>query len=134
MEPLNWAQGEYIALLADIAAGAVLDIPQAVCARYFACAPAAGPGQVQININVNPATQWGQYLYVTGDTETLGNWNANLGLPVDSAGFRLTGPHARNCRIQEIDASDRRVGRPCDRAFSLPEANLPLTTRSPYEP
>ena len=87
MEPLNWAQGEYITLLADIAAGAVLDIPQAVCARYSACAPAPGPGQVQTNINVNAATQWGQYLYLTGDTDALGNWNANLGLPLDSASY-----------------------------------------------
>jgi glucoamylase len=87
MEPLNWAQGEYITLLADIAAGAVLDIPQAVCARYFACAPAPGPGQVQININVNAATQWGQYLYVAGNTEALGIWNTGLGLPVDSASY-----------------------------------------------
>ena len=43
MEPLNWAQGEYITLLADIAAGAVLDIPQAVCARYSACARRRAP-------------------------------------------------------------------------------------------
>jgi len=87
MEPLNWAQGEYITLLADIAAGAVLDIPQAVCARYYACVPAPGPGQVEININVDAIVQWGQYVYVTGNAEALGNWNANLGLPVDSASY-----------------------------------------------
>jgi glucoamylase len=87
MEPLNWAQGEYITLLADIAAGAVLDIPQAVCARYFACVTPPGPGQVQINVNVTATTQWGQYLYVTGNAEALGNWNPSLGLPVDSASY-----------------------------------------------
>jgi glucoamylase len=87
MEPLNWAQGEYITLLADIAAGAVLDIPQAVCARYSACVPAPGPGQVQIDINVNAVAQSGQYLYVTGNTEALGDWTPNLGLPVDSASY-----------------------------------------------
>ena len=69
MEPLNWAQGEYITLLANIAAGKVIDIPQAVCARYFACVLTPGPGQVEININVNAMTQWGQYVYVTGNTD-----------------------------------------------------------------
>jgi len=89
MEPLNWAQGEYITLLANIAAGKVLDIPQVVCARYFACVLAPGPGQVEVDINVNAMTQWGQYVYVTGNTEALGNWNTNLGLPVDSASYPI---------------------------------------------
>jgi glucoamylase len=87
MEPLNWAQGEYITLLADIAAGRVLDISQAVCARYHACLAAPGPGQVEVDVNVNATTQWGQYVYVTGDTDALGAWNTNLGLPLDSASY-----------------------------------------------
>jgi glucoamylase len=41
MNPLNWAQGEYITLLADIAAGHVIDISPAVCSRYYACHSAA---------------------------------------------------------------------------------------------
>jgi glucoamylase len=87
MAPLNWAQGEYINLLADIAAGKVLDIPQAVCSRYYACPLAPAPGEVEVDINVNATTQWGQYMYVTGDAAALGNWNPNLGLPVDSASY-----------------------------------------------
>jgi glucoamylase len=87
MEPLNWAEGEYINLLADIAAGQVLDIPQAVCSRYYACVLPPAPGQVEVDINVNAATQWGQYMYVTGDAGALGAWNTNLGLPVDSASY-----------------------------------------------
>jgi glucoamylase len=87
MEPLNWAQGEYITLLADIAAGNVIDIPPAVCSRYYACILTPGPGQVEININVNASTQYGQYMYVTGNTGTLGNWNTNLGIPVDPATY-----------------------------------------------
>jgi len=87
MEPLNWAQGEYITLLADIAAGQVIDIPAAVCSRYFACILPPGSGQVEVNINVNAATQYGQYMYVTGNTGTLGNWNINLGIPVDSSTY-----------------------------------------------
>ena len=87
MAPLNWAQGEYINLLADIAAGKVLDMPQAVCSRYYACPLAPAPGEVEVDINVNATTQWGQYMYVTGDTAALGGWNPNLGLPVDSASY-----------------------------------------------
>jgi glucoamylase len=87
MAPLNWAQGEYINLLADIAAGKVLDIPQAVCSRYYACPLAPAAGQVEVDIHVTATTQWGQYMYVTGDTAALGSWNPNLGLPVDSASY-----------------------------------------------
>jgi glucoamylase len=87
MEPLNWAQGEYITLLADIAAGRVIDIPPAVCSRYYACVLTPASGQVQVNINVNASTQFGQYMYVTGNTGALGNWNTNLGLPVDSSTY-----------------------------------------------
>jgi glucoamylase len=87
MEPLNWAQGEYINLLADIAASHVIDIPPEVCSRYYACTPQPGAGQVAVNINVNATTQYGQYMYVTGDTGTLGNWNTNLGLPLDSSTY-----------------------------------------------
>ncbi len=87
MEPLNWAEGEYINLLADIAANKVLDIPQAVCSRYHACVLPPGPGQVGVDFNVDAVTQWGQYMYVTGNTGALGNWNTNLGLPVDSASY-----------------------------------------------
>ena len=87
MEPLNWAQGEYITLLADIAAGKVIDIPPAVCSRYYACILTPGSGQAEVNINVDASTQYGQYMYVTGNTGTLGNWNTNLGIPVDSSTY-----------------------------------------------
>jgi glucoamylase len=87
MEPLNWAQGEYITLLADVAAGHVIDIPPEVCSRYYACILTPGSGQVEVNINVNASTQYGQYMYVTGNTGTLGNWNTNLGIPVDPSTY-----------------------------------------------
>ena len=92
MAPLNWAQGEYINLLADIAAGKVLDIPIAVCSRYHACVAPPGQGQIEVDINANAATQWGQYMYATGDTDALGKWNTNLGLPLDPASY----PNWRN--------------------------------------
>jgi glucoamylase len=36
---------------------------------------------------VNASTQFGQYMYVTGNTAALGQWNPNLGLPVDSSTY-----------------------------------------------
>jgi glucoamylase len=63
MEPLNWAQGEYINLLADMAAGRVVDIPPAVCSRYFTGIVPPESGQVQVIINVTATTQYGQYMY-----------------------------------------------------------------------
>jgi glucoamylase len=87
MEPLNWAQGEYINLLASIAAGQVVDIPPEVCARYFNCAPAPQAGQAQVNANATAQTQFGQYVYVTGNTAALGNWNTGLGLPLDPTSY-----------------------------------------------
>jgi glucoamylase len=87
MEPLNWAQGEYISLLANIAAGKVVDIPPAVCSRYYACVLPPETGQVQVSVNVTALTEYGQYMYVTGGTDKLGNWNTSLGTPLDSSSY-----------------------------------------------
>ena len=81
--PLNWAMGEYISLLASVSAGAVADIPSVVCARYANCVVAPASGEAGVAINVTATTQLGQYVYVTGDATALGNWNTDLGLPVD---------------------------------------------------
>ena len=87
MAPLNWAMGEYISLLASIQAGKVVDIPSIVCARYSNCVLQPAAGQIGVTISVNATTQPGQYMYVTGNTDALGNWNTDLGLPVDSANY-----------------------------------------------
>ena len=99
MAPLNWAQGEYINLLADIAAGEVLDIPLAVCSRYHACIAPPAPGQVAVDISVNAATQFGQYMYVTGDAAALGASNPisdflSIRRPIRSGRMRSTSPSA----------------------------------------
>jgi glucoamylase len=87
MAPLNWAMGEYISLLASIRAGKVVDVPSIVCARYSTCTVEAATGQASIAIRVNAKTQPGQYVYVTGNADALGNWNTDLGLPVDPAAY-----------------------------------------------
>lgn len=85
MAPLNWAMGEYISLLASIHAGRVVDIPFIVCARYSNCVVPPASGQASVTISVKATTQPGQYLYITGSTDALGNWNTDLGLSVDPA-------------------------------------------------
>ena len=45
------------------------------------------PVIVPVDISVNAVTQFGQYMYVTGDVAVLGAWNTNLGLPLDSATY-----------------------------------------------
>ena len=87
MAPLNWAMGEYISLLASIRAGRVVDIPSVVCARYSNCVIAPSSGEVGVTIGVDAATQPGQYMYITGSAVALGNWNTDLGLPVDPAAY-----------------------------------------------
>lgn len=87
MAPLNWAMGEYISLLASIQAGKIVDIPSIVCARYSNCVVPPASGQVGASVNVTANTQPGQYMYVTGNTAALGNWNTNLGLPVDPSSY-----------------------------------------------
>lgn len=83
MSPLNWAMGEYISLLASIRAGKVVDIPSVVCGRYNACVVPPAAGEVGVAINVTANTVVGQHVYVTGSTAALGNWNTDLGIPVD---------------------------------------------------
>jgi glucoamylase len=87
MAPLNWAMGEYISLLASIQAGRIVDVPSVVCARYGTCLPPLQNGQVAVSVNVNAGTQLGQQVYVTGNVAALGNWNTDLGIPVDPARY-----------------------------------------------
>jgi glucoamylase len=81
--PLSWAMGEYINLTAAIAAGRIVDMPTVVCARYDNCAIAPTAGQAQVNFRATASTVVGQYVYVTGDTAALGNWDPGLAVPVD---------------------------------------------------
>jgi len=67
----------------------VVDIPAVVCARYSNCVVAPASGQAGVAIHVNAGTQPGQYMYVTGSTGALGNWNTSLGLPVDPANYPI---------------------------------------------
>jgi len=87
MAPLSWAMGEYINLMASIAANKIADVPSAVCGRYSNCVVPPGAGQAQVNLNVTASTVPGQYVYVTGNTAALGNWDPGLAMPVDPRSY-----------------------------------------------
>ena len=87
MSPLNWAMGEYISLIAAINAGKVVDILPEVCNRYNNCAVSVTGGQVVTNINATATTVVGQQVYITGNTTALGNWNTDLGIPLDATTY-----------------------------------------------
>ncbi|WP_437627821.1 glycoside hydrolase family 15 protein [Sorangium sp. So ce1151] len=87
MSPLNWAMGEYISLLASIRAGKVVDIPSVVCGRYNTCVIPPASNEAAVALNVTASTVVGQHVYVTGNTAALGNWNTDLGIPVDPASY-----------------------------------------------
>ncbi|WP_437760671.1 glycoside hydrolase family 15 protein [Sorangium sp. So ce1389] len=87
MSPLNWAMGEYISLLASIRAGKIVDIPSVVCGRYNTCVVPPASNEAVVSVNVTATTVVGQQVYVTGNTAALGNWNTDLGIPVDPATY-----------------------------------------------
>ncbi|SEU46826.1 Starch binding domain-containing protein [Burkholderia cepacia] len=60
-----------------------------VCARYSNCVIPPPAGQVAVAVNITASTQPGQYMYVTGSADALGNWNTNLGVPVDPSRYRV---------------------------------------------
>ena len=101
--PLNWAMGEYISLLASIQAGRIIDIPEAVCSRYFTCQPPAKSGEVSLQIRVRASTVPGQQLYITGNQAALGNWNTDLGLPLDASTYPLWQQQANLPASQAIE-------------------------------
>lgn len=91
--PLNWAMGEYISLLASIQAGKIVDVPPVVCGRYNNCVVPPAAGEVGVSINVRASTVLGQHMYVTGNTATLGDWNTDLGIPVDPESYPVWKNH-----------------------------------------
>jgi len=87
MAPLSWAMGEYINLTAAIAQNKIVDIPTAVCGRYDNCLVPMQAGQSRVKFNATASTVVGQYVYVTGNTPELGNWDTGLAIPVDPRAY-----------------------------------------------
>jgi len=79
--------GEYINLMAAIAANRIVDTPSVVCGRYDNCLVPLAGGQSRVNFKATASTVVGQYVYVTGDTPALGNWDTGLAVPVDPRAY-----------------------------------------------
>lgn len=82
--PLNWAMGEYINLFASIRANRAVDIPAVVCDRYDACTLPIPSGQARVIFSAKATTNLGQGVYITGNIDTLGGWQPDLAIPVNT--------------------------------------------------
>jgi glucoamylase len=85
--PLSWAMGEYINLMASISQNKIADVPVATCARYSNCLAPLTAGQSRVRFNATATTGLGEYVYVTGNTAELGNWDTDLAVPVDPRSY-----------------------------------------------
>ncbi|MBT9099719.1 hypothetical protein KFZ76_18645 [Methylovulum psychrotolerans] len=81
MQPLSWAMGEYINLTAAIKSGKG-DAPKVVCDRYACDKP-----QVTVSFNVTTQTQWGENIYLVGDSPLLSNWIPASGIKLSAKGY-----------------------------------------------
>jgi hypothetical protein len=57
--------------------------------RYNTCAVPPSKREVTVDVNVAAVTTAGQHVYVTGDADILGNWNADLGISADATDYPL---------------------------------------------
>jgi glucoamylase len=81
MQPLSWAMGEYINLTAAIKSGKG-DAPKVVCDRYACDKP-----QVTVSFNATAQTQWGENIYLVGDSPLLSNWIPASGIKLSAKGY-----------------------------------------------
>lgn len=77
MQPLSWAMGEYINLIAAMNDGRS-DAPAVVCQRYACDKP-----QATVTFNVTAETRFGEDVYLVGSSPLLSNW-------VPASGIKLS--------------------------------------------
>ncbi len=77
MQPLSWAMGEYINLVAAMRQGHS-DAPAVVCQRYACDQP-----QATVSFNVRATTVFGENVYLVGSSPLLSNW-------IPAAGIKLS--------------------------------------------
>jgi glucoamylase len=68
MQPLSWAMGEYINLVAAMRQGRS-DAPAVVCGRYSCDKP-----QTTVTFQVNAPTKWGESICLVGSGPLLSDW------------------------------------------------------------
>ena len=74
IQPLSWAMGEYINLVAAMNSGHG-DAPTVVTQRYRSSEP-----QTTVTFNVTAQTEWGENVYLVGNSPLLSNWVPEAGI------------------------------------------------------
>jgi glucoamylase len=80
-QPLSWAMGEYINLMAAMNTGKT-DTPAVVCQRYACDKP-----QTTVTFNVNAVTKWGENIYLVGSSPLLSNWETDSGIKMSARNY-----------------------------------------------
>ncbi|MCC7220115.1 MAG: amylase, partial [Candidatus Contendobacter sp.] len=81
MQPLSWAMGEYINLIAAMNQGQS-DAPTVVCQRYACDKP-----QSSVTFKVNATTSFGENIYLVGSSPLLSNWIPAAGIKLSPAQY-----------------------------------------------
>lgn len=81
MQPLSWAMGEYINLIAAMNQGRS-DAPSVVCERYACDKP-----QATVSFAVNANTTFGENIYLVGNSPLLSNWVPTSGIRLAPSGY-----------------------------------------------
>jgi glucoamylase len=81
IRPLSWAMGEYINLIAAMNTGRS-DAPQPVCNRY-----ACDQEQATVTFKVEANTNWGENIYLVGNSPLLSNWSPEAGIKLSPAAY-----------------------------------------------
>lgn len=83
MQPLSWAMGEYINLVAAMRQGRS-DAPAVVCERYSCDKP-----QTTVTFQVNAPTKWGESICLAGSSPLLSNWIPESAINLSPANYPI---------------------------------------------
>lgn len=83
IQPLSWAMGEYINLVAAMNHGHG-DAPAIVTQRYSSDKP-----QTTVTFKVNAKTEWGENVYLVGDSPLLSEWIPESGIKLSSKDYPI---------------------------------------------
>lgn len=82
--PLAWSMAQFVRLAHSIDAGAPVETPSIVQARYAGGSTCTATA---VSFEVNATTVWGQNIFVVGNRPELGSWNTNNAIPMSAATY-----------------------------------------------
>ncbi|WP_263773073.1 glycoside hydrolase family 15 protein [Propionivibrio soli] len=126
MQPLSWAMGEYINLVAAMNQGRS-DAPTVVCQRYACDKP-----QTTVTFQVTANTNFGENIYLVGNSPLLSDWTPSSGIklaptnyPVWNATVSLPAGTALEYKYVKRDASGNTVWEGGgNRSFTIPSSGV----------